>query len=616
MAKNKKELLVKVTDMLVEIGLTLSRIEVYAKLFPTARMVELISLLYAAVADFLEEIILHFAHRSGIRKLLSSFVRPFDEKFGRAMDRIHRLETCIEKDAMLLHAMSTASMAQHQLDTYLHRTHLTATLDNHAQPHPLQPQPSIPIPPLPDIFQQIKATLFQNFLDQASYHDSLAATYSVTARAWEEWFAVEHKHLPSSASLTSGTRLSQGLCDAPDHQHALQWVAQQRRLTPDIPSAYLIWAQGMTVHTAIASLIFQILQQRPGAVAEFGLDMGMFERGAASIKTLWGVLTYLWRVLGGCLVYISIGSAGEDEFAVVERFKRTVEAWDGPPVWVTMIHPYNEGFVGIEEATDLDGLYDVHPSLTTTDALHHVLMLELDIHQVSETIQTVLWEAAWRETRYASVGISYKRVVKVIQDVAEELSRMQVDGVPLLTDKARGLWIGGVERWINHPVASNSTRELVQRHLDIVPLALPDDIQAAISRHLKSLVLRIDDSKTSSFASRSMTQTQRYRVWDTMKAAIIPASEAMFCTTIRDLLLDALESFAEVPCQNIRQAGPAVIRLLNDRFGMDGIWKTSMSEDEQLMVRGIKEAVMTGFEGTIEALSEPEEFEEMEEGSK
>lgn len=67
MAKNRKELLTKLTDMLVEIGLTLSRIEVYAKLFPTARMIELTSMLYAAVVDFLKEVIVHLNQRKTIR---------------------------------------------------------------------------------------------------------------------------------------------------------------------------------------------------------------------------------------------------------------------------------------------------------------------------------------------------------------------------------------------------------------------------------------------------------------------------------------------------------------------------------------------------------------------
>ena len=636
MAKNKKDFLTKVTDKLTELGLTLSRIEVYAKLYPTARMIELISMLYAAVADFLEAVIVQFKRQSGLRKVLSAispFILPFEEKFGRAMARINVLESCISKDAILLHAMQTASMAEHQLDSYLHRTHLAATLTA-ATPQPNPLGPPAPSSAFPDIFLEIKKTLFLGLEDQAAYHEALAATYSVTARAWEEWFSVEQEHLPSAANLpptppgtpprsstttpgpsgsssTAVSRLSRGLCDAPDHQHALQWFAQQRRLTPHIPSAYLIWAADMTVHTAIASLIFQVLQQRPAAVVELNLDMAMFSRASASVRALWDVFTLLMKKLGGCLLYLVIGSAGDDEFEIVKKFVHTVNTWDGPAIWVTIIHPWNEGFGGLSEATDLDGLYDVHPSLTTTDALHHVLMVELGIHEVSKTILDVLWEAVWRETRYAAVGVAFTRVVEMVESVADELANAEKG----LSEKARALWMEGVRKWVNHPVASNCTRELVQRHLDIVDLALPDDIRAALGALLKRLVLRIDSSKADDFASRSMTQTQRSAVWEKMKAAILPGIETMFCTPIRDLVADALECYAEVPPQNARQAGSVVIRLLNDRFGMEGDFKSAMSLDEQLISKGITQAVMTGFADTIAALSEPEEVlvEESEE---
>ena len=45
------------------------------------------------------------------------------------MVRIHRLESCIEKDALLLHAMETMSMARHQIDSALQRQHVEATLN-------------------------------------------------------------------------------------------------------------------------------------------------------------------------------------------------------------------------------------------------------------------------------------------------------------------------------------------------------------------------------------------------------------------------------------------------------------------------------------------------------
>lgn len=578
--------------------------------------------------------------------MLSSFIRPFDEKFGHAMARIHRLESCIEKDAILLHTLQTASMTHHHVDSYLQRHHVESTLTSF---------PSAQLPHLP-LLQRIKSTLFHPFPEQSTYHESLAATYSVTAHAWEKWFAVEQRYLPSSCpdlSLSPSpsssispirARLSQGLCDAPDYQHALQWLSQHRRLSPDLPAIYLIWAPGMTVHTAIASLIMQLISQRPAsALSRQGMDVAAFVRASTSVRRLWEVFVYLMRVLGGGGVYLSIGSAGEEEFAVVERFVRVVRGWeeggisavgcgeeDGegeeqeeeggigtgrrrrregpPPMWVTIVHPNHHGFVGVETATDLDGLYDVHPSLTTTDALHHVLMVELDLpsHQVSTTIQNVLWEAVWRETRYASISVCVRRVTEAVMTAAEELGRSH----PALGkgDAARELWMGGVQKWITNPAAANSVREQIQRHLDIVDLALPSEVRAGLSQYLKRLVLGIDDTTAESFASRSMTQIQRNGVWESMSLAIVPGAEAMFCESVRNLVEETLEGYCELPPQGPKQAGVVVLRLFDERFGMDGTWKESMSRDANNMVRGIVAAIEKGFAGTIEALSEPEDI--------
>jgi len=127
MSKNRGDLTGKLTDMLVDIGLALSRVEVLVKLYPTTRMVELTSRLYAAVLEFLEEVILLF-RRSAVRQVFSSLIRPFDEKFGRAIDRIQRVEGWIQKDALVLQAMQTASIAHHQFDSLLQRQHVEVAL--------------------------------------------------------------------------------------------------------------------------------------------------------------------------------------------------------------------------------------------------------------------------------------------------------------------------------------------------------------------------------------------------------------------------------------------------------------------------------------------------------
>lgn len=58
-SKNHYDMLYKFTDMMIEIGLNLERIELYRHIFPTGRMLELVSELYAAILEFLQEIIIY-----------------------------------------------------------------------------------------------------------------------------------------------------------------------------------------------------------------------------------------------------------------------------------------------------------------------------------------------------------------------------------------------------------------------------------------------------------------------------------------------------------------------------------------------------------------------------
>jgi hypothetical protein len=358
----------------------------------------------------------------------------------------------------------------------------------------------------------------------------------------------------------------------------------------------------MTAHSAIASLIFQILQQQPVAISQHNLDMRMFKRANASVKALWDLFAHLMRVLGGCLIYITIGSVGPDEFAVVEKFVKTVQTWDGPPISVTIIHPYNEGFMLVEDATDLDSAYDVHPSLTTTDALQHVLMLELDVHEeVSDTIRTVLWQSIWREVRYATIGVAFTVATEMALSAAEELALEQLDG------GARELWIAGVRRWLDNKVAANSVREQMQRHLDIVELELRDEFRETISRHVKLLVFRIDADRVESLSSRSLTQPQRDRVWGRMQEVIRPGTQSMFCVSIKELVAEALSEYAEVAPRSAQQATLAVVKLLDGRFGWGSSWRSTFGTDTEDVVKAIVDGIKVGFVHIIEALLETEE---------
>lgn len=73
-AKSHYDTLYKFTDMMVAIGTNLARIELYREIFPTARMLQLVSQLYAAIVEFLQGFILYLQKKTysktGVRALL------------------------------------------------------------------------------------------------------------------------------------------------------------------------------------------------------------------------------------------------------------------------------------------------------------------------------------------------------------------------------------------------------------------------------------------------------------------------------------------------------------------------------------------------------------------
>lgn len=392
------------------------------------------------------------------------------------------------------------------------------------------------------------------------------------------------------------TRLVQGLCDAPDFQHALQWAQSQAAESPDVPWAFLIWAHGMTAHSAIASLIYQLLQRRPGVISEHNLDIQAFERANNSMTELWNMFVFLMRVLGGCAIYISIGSNGPDEFAIVARFVKTVREWNGLPIRVTIIHPYHEKFVLADDVAEIDGAYDVPPSLTTTDALQHVLMPELGLRDISKTIRTVLWDSLWRETRYAVIGVALTQLLDEVKKIADAVSLQEDSG-------KRELWTIAVDSWINDEVCTNNVRELIQRHIDLVPLEPDEDTRYRLAQSLKRAVLPVDATEETKerLRGQKLTSTQRDNIWDRMQDAIRPGTKSMFCSALLEAVSTALERFLETGGEgDARSAKKVVRRLLDQEFGKDGVWKESLSLDKDLIIQGIASAIETGFDDILE----------------
>ncbi|KAI8164816.1 hypothetical protein K4K50_011289 [Colletotrichum sp. SAR 10_71] len=320
MSKTSSDTLSKVFEVIIDIGRSLERIRGYAMLYATPRITEFTVELYEAVAEFLEKVITDFK-KSPFRRAMVDLLQPFEVRYGDLLTKMKKVQQEIKDDADLC-------------------MHEAMAEDPNAA-----------------IFEAIKKNLFRGFELEAGYHQELESTYkTTTSKAWIEWFKLEQKYVPSGYSHE--TKIIQAECDAPDPQHALIWKKQQRTFASHVPSAYLIWTRGMTVQSAIASLVHQILFQKTEVMAQAGLDLDQFKEANNSPRALWKFFTHLVTILGGCMVYITIGSVGKHEAAIVKKFVAMAKTWDGPAISVTLIHPFSDDFAKTEDVINLDDKYD------------------------------------------------------------------------------------------------------------------------------------------------------------------------------------------------------------------------------------------------------------------
>lgn len=595
-AKSHYETLYKFTDMMIEIGTNLARIELYRHIFPTSRMLQLVSQLYAAIIEFLQGFISYLKHGS-VRRVLENVLKPFDLGFCRLVKKIHGLEQTIEKDAyagaILMQVAQTQSIARHRVDLSVRRTYnegcLSGVPDDCVSPYLLD----------------LKKALFHGFEIEASYHEELATTFKMTSSpAWARWLSIEQQYVPSKFSHK--TTIIQAECDAPDAATCLQWVQQARAESPHVVSAFLLWARGMTAQSAIASLVFQMVQQRPAVLQRAELTMQSFTAANSSLPKLWDLLLSLVRHLGGLMVYISIGSVGQEEFSIVAKFVQLCQEWKGPPINMVIIHPFDKEFVHIDTCVDLDDKYDVHPSLTTTDALHHVVLLELEVQEsLSETVQLVLWEALWREVRYAIIGISATQTVDEITQCARDLAQDRGCG-----EDAASLWVSNVYKWTKIDRNFHMMREQIQRHLNVVDIHLPSQVRTRLERMVSAAAgtrLSARERKRVTKVLRDgepkpLDDEGRDEIWQRIQDAIKPATMSTYNVHIRFLMESIFDMYLEDPPETGVDARRVVVQLFKPVFGWNGTWRMTFLDDQEPIVERMVASIDRGFGDVLDAI--------------
>jgi hypothetical protein len=453
----------------------------------------------------------------------------------------------------------------------------------------------------------MRRTLFQGLEMEAGLHDELARTYRLTASPeWEKWFKIEQRWVPSgwSANVT----VSQALTDAPDVQHALQWVEQTKNKYPTATAVFLLWGRGTTGQSAIASLIFQILEKRPHIISKANIDLNSLSRANLDMDALWQLFLHLVRNLGGVMIYLSIASVGMDEFTVVKTFVDLCKNWDGPPINVTMIHPPDQNFVRTADCVDLDEIYDVHPALTTSDALHQVILLEMNVHgDISATVKEGLWETLWREVRYAVIGIALDQVIETIHNRIDVV----LEDYPSTPKNDEALeWQESITGWLNHE-NMNTMREQIQRHVEIVDLHLHKDTKCTLRRKARSALMRPRTGRSAVSRGfrehradelaipepRPISEDERDSLWAEMKQEIRGFTQQVYCCSLDRLVREDLElRVTKIKAPGSSDDGNDIHASV---FGRDGKWRNSFLHGKDLLDEAIVQAIDLGFDRVV-----------------
>ncbi|KAI5843805.1 hypothetical protein DFP73DRAFT_594816 [Morchella snyderi] len=473
---NYFEILSGLSTMLIEIGDNLGRFDLYLQIYPSKRMKSICSKLYAAIVGFFKDAIIFFK-KSRLRRYFSAFWSPFEIKFKDAVEEIKRLQRLVETDAIAMGLMQlqleNTALAERSL-ALNHQVRIIIDFKNN--------EARI-------LLLDLRKELFHGHEIDTTYHEDLVNLYRTTSTSdWDYWFTVERKHAPWSHQPNSTLTYMQ--TDLIEPQVYCRWVALGHSLAGRVPFAHLVWSPSMTAYSAMASIIIQILQQRPDLLHRESRDYYHQKfRRSATFDGLWTVFQEVLSALPGLLCYITISSIGDQEAAFAKRIIDLFETNHGCPVNLQLVTPIHPSFPKPKGFIDIDAMYDVSPEMDTPNALHHVVLAELSVpNTLAEDFKATLWQSLWRTVCYSVTAIALNQLRSAI--------------ITTINDK----WGEGVRLdWLWTRNAEQRLQDYLRYCLEHLEFSIPPAVKTHLEKRLQDLIQEHIDLKSEDSISNIRT---------------------------------------------------------------------------------------------------------------
>jgi hypothetical protein len=224
------------------------------------------------------------------------------------------------------------------------------------------------------------------------------------------WFSEERRHVPWEFHKKS--QIMQAQCDTLQPQLTYFQMAEARKVVPKAVIVCLMWNSEMDARSALASLVFQILQQRPEILYRKSPEyyLKKFREARGSFEKLWIVFLELVDAVGGVLCFVHMPSLSPHAVRFSQAFVDLFNSCDDDSGPLMNLVLYQPDHVSLPKRGDIrkpDDMYDVDPALDASDALHQVILAYSGVHEgLSGALKTELWETLWRTVRYSTIALT------------------------------------------------------------------------------------------------------------------------------------------------------------------------------------------------------------------
>ena len=219
---------------------------------------------------------------------------------------------------------------------------------------------------------------------------------ALVAPEWSTWYLEEMSHVPyynkdNGAFSYVQSETLQIL--------VLANIVYQKPYRPKhVLQTSLFWSPRMTMETAIASLIYQYLEQHPEKLifrnnAEYYATK--FRDGSRSLDTLLELYLQIIAALPGSRSMMIVPFDGPEAALFVKQMIDLCQYWSSNSHSMVIYHVTDPNLSAIPSAVELDNEYDIDRRMDTSEHLFRIAMMWLGVFEnVSEIYSPVFGRAS------------------------------------------------------------------------------------------------------------------------------------------------------------------------------------------------------------------------------